>query len=101
MDNHTNMERELITVAVKHALLQMGTAELEMVEYQLKNDYNCTIGECLEHPGHLKQVLNQLFGFCCEDILSTIEYVIKGGNIDSQVKKFLTVLNCNALHSTA
>ncbi len=100
MDDHTNMERELITVAVEHALLQMGTAELEIVEYQLKNDYNCTIGDCLEHPGYLKQVLNQLFGYCCEDILSTIEYVVKGGNIDSQAKKFLTVLNCSAMHST-
>ena len=97
MDKHTNMERELITVAVEHALRQMGTAELEIVEYQLKNDYNCTNGDCLEHPGYLKQVLNQLFGYCCEDILSTIEYVVKGGNIDSQAKKFLTVLNSKQL----
>ncbi len=100
MYDHTNMERELITVAVEHALLQMGTAELEMVEYQLKNDYNCTIGECLEHPGYLKQVLKELFGYCCEDILSTIEYVVKGGNVDDQVKNFLTVLNCKTVQST-
>lgn len=97
MYDHTNTERELITVAVEHALLQMGKPELEMVEYQLKNDYNCTIGDCLEHPEYLKQVLNQLFGYCCEDILSTIEYVIKGGSIDSQVNKFLTVLNSKQL----
>ncbi len=100
MQDHTNMERELITVAVEHALLQMGTAELEMVEYSLKNDYNSTIRDCLEHPEYLKQVLKELFGYCCEDILSTIEYVVKGGNIDSQAKKFLTVLNCSAMHST-
>ncbi len=97
MHDHTNMERELITVAVEHALLQMGTAELEMVEYSLKNDYNCTIGDCLEHPEHLKQVLKELFGYCCEDIFSTIEYVVKGGNVDDQVKKFLTILNTKQL----
>ncbi len=97
MHDHTNMERELITVAVEHALLQMGTAELEMVEYSLKNNYNCTIGDCLEHPEYLKQVLKELFGYCCEDILSTIEYVVKGGNVDSQVKNFLTVLNTKQL----
>ncbi len=92
MYNHTNMNQELITVAVEHALLQMGKPELEMVEYQLKNDYNCTIEDCLEHPEYLKQVLNQLFGYCCEDILSTIDYVVRGGNINSQIEKFLMVL---------
>ena len=92
MYNYTNMNRELITVAVEHALLQMGTAELEMVEYQLKNDYNCTIEDCFEHPEYLKQVLNELFGYCCEDILSTIDYVVRGGNMNSQIEKFLTVL---------
>ncbi len=35
MNNHTNMKRELITVAVEHALLQIGSPELEMVEYQI------------------------------------------------------------------
>jgi len=89
MHDHTDMNRELITVAVEHALLQMETAELEMVEYQLKNDYNCTIGDCLEHPEYLKQILNQLFSYCYEDILSTIEYVVRGGNVDSQIEKFL------------
>ena len=97
MYNHTNTNQELITVAVEHALLQMGKPEIEMVEYSLKNDYNCTIGDCLEHPEYLKQVLNQLFDYCCEDILSTIEYVVKGGNVDSQVKKFLTILNTKQL----
>jgi len=86
------MNQELITVAVEHALLQMGTAELEMVAYQLKNGYNCTIEDCFEHPEYLKQVLNELFGYCCEDILSTIEYVVRGGNMNSQIEKFLTAL---------
>ena len=35
MYNHTNMKRELITVTVEHALLQIGSPELEMVEYQI------------------------------------------------------------------
>ncbi len=91
MHDHTNMERELITVAVEHALLQMGSAELDLVKHSLKTDYNCTIGDCFEHPEYLKQVLNQLFGYCCEDILSTIEYVIRGGNI-YHFEKFLTVM---------
>ena len=92
MNYYTNMNQELITVAVEHALLQMGNAELEMVERSLKRDYNCTIRDCLNHPEYLKQVLKELFGYCCEDILSTIEYVIKGGHTNIQIEKFLMVL---------
>ena len=86
------MQQELITVVVEHALLELGNIELEEVQTRLKNDYKCEIGDCLEHPEYLKQILNQLFSYCCEDIFSTIEYVVRGGNIDSQIEKFLTVL---------
>lgn len=99
MYDHTNMKRELITVAVEHALLQMGKPELEMVKSRLRDDYNCTIGDCLDHPEHLKQVLNELFGYCYEDILSTLEYVVRGGNINSQVEKFLMGLNTKQLEA--
>ncbi len=92
MNYYTNINQELITVAVEHALLQIGNAELEMVERCLKRDYNCTISDCLDHPEHLKQVLKELFGYCCEDILSTVEYVVKGGHTNRQTEEFLMVL---------
>ena len=48
--------------------------------------------ESMSSQQYLKQVLNELFSYCCEDILSTIDYVVRGGNINSQIEKFLTVL---------
>lgn len=90
--NHTNVNRDLITVAVEYALLQMGTPELEKVETRLQNDYNCKIGDCLEHPEYLKRILCDLFGNCYQDILDSIEQVIKDANVDNQVDEFLMVL---------
>ncbi|HSB50403.1 MAG TPA: hypothetical protein VLC72_03625 [Nitrosopumilaceae archaeon] len=90
--NHTNMKRDLITVAVEYALLQMGTPELEKVETRLANDYNCKIGDCLEHPEYLKSILCDLFGNSYQDILDSIEQVIKDANIDNQVEEFVMVL---------
>lgn len=90
--NHTNMKRDLITVAVEYALLQMGPPELEKVETRLQNDYNCKIGDCLEHPEYLKRILCDLFGNCYQDILDSIEQVIKDANIDNQVDEFVMVL---------
>ena len=93
MNNPPNMKRELVIIAVEHALLQMGVPELEKVESRLKNDYNCKIGDCLEHPEYLKRILCDLFGYCYQDILDTIEKVIKDGSgLNAEVEEFLTVL---------
>jgi hypothetical protein len=92
MDNHKSMQRDLITVAVEYALLQMGTPELEKVESRLLNDYNCKIGDCLEHPEYLKRILGDLFGYCYQDILDNIDQVLKDAGINHTVDKFFMVL---------
>lgn len=92
MDNHSNPKRDLITVAVEYALLQMGTPELDKVESRLRSDYNCTIGDCLEHPEYLKQILCDLFGYCYQDILGSIEQVFKDASLEDQVDEFIMVL---------
>lgn len=92
MDNHTNSKQDLITVAVEYALLQMGTPELDKVESRLREDYNCTIGDCLEHPEYLKRVLCDLFGYCYQDILDNIEQVFKDAKIEDDVEEFYQVL---------
>ena len=92
MYNHSNPKRDLITVAVEYALLQMGPPELDKVEARLREDYNCAIGDCLEHPEYLKQILCDLFGYCYQDILDSIEQVFKDANLNDQVEEFVTVL---------
>ena len=92
MENNIDMQRELITVAVEHALLEIGNLELETVQARLKNDYKCEIGDCLEHPEYLKNILCDLFGNCYGDILDTINRVVENGNIVGRVEKFLVVL---------
>jgi len=92
MDNHSNSKRDLITVAVEYALLQMGTLELDKVETRLREDYNCTVGDCLKHPEYLKRILCDLFGYCYQDILDDIEQVFKDASISDEVEEFIMVL---------
>jgi len=92
MENNRYMQRELITVVIEHALLEIGNLELEKVQVRLKNDYKCEIGDCLEHPEYLKRILCDLFGYCYGDILDTINRVLESGNIEGRVEKFLMVL---------
>ena len=92
MVNQDKTYRDLVSVAVEHALLQMGTLEFEKVEERLKNDYKCGIGDCLDHPEYLKRILCDLFGYCYTDILDAIDEVFKGAVIEGKLEEFVTVL---------
>ena len=91
MDNQ-NSKKDLITIAVEYALLQMGPPELDKVTTRLREDYNCTIGDCLEHPEYLKRILCDLFGYCYQDILDNIEQVFKDASLENEVDDFVMVL---------
>ena len=91
-DNVESTFRNLVSVAVEHALLEMGSLELEKVENKLKDDYQCTIADTANHPEYLKKVLCELFGKSYQDILDTIHEVLKQSETQEHVQNFLTVL---------
>ena len=93
MDSYEEGSRaDLATIAIEHALLQMGTPELEKVKSRLKADYNITIGGCADHPEYLKQILCDLFGYCYQDILDDIKQVFKDIDMKCQMDEFYNVL---------
>ncbi len=92
MLNDDEMIKELIGLSVEHALLKMGTPELELVKTRLKKEYNCEISDSLKHPEYLKKILNELFGNAYEDILKTIRDRLKKTNMNKPIVQFLTVM---------
>lgn len=92
MLNDDEMIKELITLSVEHALLKMGTPELELVQSRLKKEYNCEISDSLKHPEYLKKILNDLFGNAYEDILKTIRIRLKKTSMDKPMVQFLTIM---------
>ena len=92
MSGIVSINRNLVHISIEKALLNLGAPELEKVQVRLKNDYNCTIKDCYDHPEYLKRILYDLFGFCYKDIIDSIYDVLKGGNIEGRTKKFLKVL---------
>jgi hypothetical protein len=92
MLNDDEMMKELITLSVEHALLKMGTPELELVKSRLKNKYNCELSDCLKYPEYLKIILNELFGNAYPDILETINTRLKRTSLDKPIVRFLTIM---------
>lgn len=85
--------KSLILVSVEKALLEMGMPELDLVISRLKEDYNCEISDCLDHPEYLKQILCELFGNSYQDILKSIHESVHRTSMDEPLVNFLTVLD--------
>ena len=86
------MYRELVEVAVEHALISMGTLELKKVKTMLKEMYGITLAESLDHPEYLKSILCDLFGNAYQDIIDTIYTVIENEKEEKILKDFLYVM---------
>ena len=83
----------LISASVEKALLEMGTLEFDLVVSRLKEDYNCEISDCLDHPEYLKQILCELFGNFYQVILKSIHDSIEKSNMERPLVNFLTILD--------
>ena len=87
------MFKSVISVSVEKALLEIGKPEFDLVVSRLKEDYNCEISDCLEHPDYLKLILCELFGNAYQVILKSIHDSIEKSNLERPLVNFLTILN--------
>ena len=93
MHDRYEVFKTLISVSVEKALLEMGMPELDLVISRLKEDYNCEISDCLEHPEYLKQILCELFGNSYQDILKSIHESLHQTKMEESLVNFLTILD--------
>ncbi len=86
--------KSVVTVSVEKALLEVGKFELDSVVYRLKENYNCEISDCLDHPEYLKQILCELFGNSHEMILNSIQESFEKTRMEQPLQNFLVVIGC-------
>lgn len=84
--------RELVQVAVEHALLDMGPPELKLVKNKLQEKYNITTGEVFDHPEYLKSVLSELYGNSYSDIIYTMKTVFDKSIQEKSIYNFLQIM---------
>ena len=86
------MYRDLVTVAVEHALITIEGPGINDVESRLQKDYGITLGDSLDHPEYLKTVLRDSFGISYPNVLNTIYVVIDNVKEEKIVKDFLNAM---------
>lgn len=84
--------RELVQVAVEHALLDMGPPELARVKTKLKENFGITTEDVFDHPEYLKTVLYELFGNASSDIIYTMRRVFDKSINEEPIQKFIQII---------
>ena len=93
MPGNSEIFKSVVTASVEKSLLEIGILELDLVTSRLKEDYNCEISDCLDHPEYLKQILCELFGNSYQDILKSIHESLERTSIEQPLVHFLNVLD--------
>lgn len=84
--------RELVQIAVEHALLDMGPPELVKVKTKLKENFGINIEDVFDHPEYLKTVLYELFGNASSDIIYTMRRVFDKSINEEPIQKFIQII---------
>lgn len=90
--NDVQIKKALVAFSIEKALLEMGEPIFQKVTSALKNDYNCYVPDCYEHPEYLKRILSDLYGNAHIAIISSIKESLKEFSHQPQVQKFLIAL---------
>jgi hypothetical protein len=87
------MYKELVTIVIEKALFKIGTHVYNTTVQILKNEYQCNISDCYEHPEYLRQVIEKHFSGVHKDIVDSINIDL-GKSIKNQlVERFLAIIN--------
>lgn len=93
--NHTNdlMYREVLVSVIEKALCDIGTPLYHKVVEVLKNEYNCEISDCYEHPEYLSQILEKFFGDVQNVIIDSINREFENITKNTTLDRFLITIN--------
>lgn len=84
--------KNIACLAIEKALLEMGSIELDAVNFKLNRDFGLNLSNCIEHPESLKQILCDLYGPAYTDILESIDKSLKEIRMNDELYNFIRVL---------
>lgn len=86
------IKKALIAFSIEKALLEMGGPVFQKVTDALKDDYNCYVPDCYEHPEYLKRILSDLYGNAHTTIIASIKENLEEFSHQPSVKQFLVAI---------
>lgn len=88
----SEIKKALVAFAIEKSLLSLGEPVYQKVTKILKEDYNCYIPDCYEHPEYLKRILSDLYGNAHMTIINSIKSDLAEFSTHGQVQTFVLAL---------
>lgn len=88
----TQIKKALVAFAIEKALLDIGEPVFQKIVKTLKDDYNCYIPDCYDHPEYLKRILSDLYGDAHTTIINSIKTSLQEFSHQEQIQKFVSAL---------
>ncbi len=85
-------EKNQAIIAIAKALERIGKPVLEQVSSNLYSKYQCFLIDCYDNPEYLADVLKELFGKSYENIIETIEGIVKDYEPKEPLGEFLATI---------
>ncbi len=86
------IKKALVAFAIEKALLEMGEPVFQKVTKALRDDYNCYIPDCYEHPEYLKRILSDLYGNAHTAIITSIRNSLHDFSHQEPIQKFVSAI---------
>ncbi len=88
----SEIKKALVAFAIEKTLLGLGEPVYQKVTKILKNDYNCYLPDCYDHPEYLKRILLDLYGDAHMTIINSITSDLAEFSTHGSVQKFVLAL---------
>lgn len=88
----SEIKKALVAFAIEKALLGLGEPVYQKVTKTLKDDYNCYLPDCYEHPEYLKRILADLYGNAHMTIINSIKSDLAEFSMQDPIRKFVLAL---------
>jgi hypothetical protein len=88
----SQIKKALVAFAIEKALLDMGEPVFQKVTKALKDDYNCYIPDCYDHPEYLKRILSDLYGNAHMAIIDSIKNSLRDFAHQTPIQKFVSAI---------
>lgn len=83
----------LVSLVIEKTLLEIGRPTLDKTVEYLKENYNCRLQDCYEHPEYLNSVLQYIFGEGGNVIIESIKKQLEDYSYDNKIAFLIKTIN--------
>lgn len=85
--------RLLVSMVIEKTLLDIGKPTLDKTVEYLKENYNCELQDCYEHPEYLNSVLQHIFGKSGNIIVESIKTQLEEYSYDNKIDLLIKIIS--------